>query len=99
MQVGNGKIVRVSGIQKQGRTATILLRGSNKLVLEEADRQALAVQCSAGSDGLLPAPCSPPMGSHSGPAACHYVAAPVAALPVRHAHDHQAAMVEPACRL
>ena len=41
MQVGNGKIVRVSGIQKQGRTATILLRGSNKLVLEEADRQAL----------------------------------------------------------
>ena len=39
-QVGNSKIVRVTGIQKQGRTATILLRGSNKLVLEEADRQA-----------------------------------------------------------
>jgi T-complex protein 1 subunit delta len=36
--VGKGRVVKVSGITHQGRTATVLLRGSNKLVLEEAER-------------------------------------------------------------
>ncbi len=32
-------MVKVSGIAQQSRTATVLLRGSNKLVLEEAERR------------------------------------------------------------
>jgi len=38
IQIGSDKVVKVTGIQQQDRTATILLRGSNKLVLDEADR-------------------------------------------------------------
>lgn len=34
MQVGKGKVVKVTGIENPGRSATVLLRGSNKLVLE-----------------------------------------------------------------
>ena len=45
VQVGQGKVIRVTGIPKQGRTATVLLRGSNKLVLEEAERCALPTHC------------------------------------------------------
>ena len=37
LQVGSGKVVKVTGVQGQGRTSTVLLRGSNKLVLEEAE--------------------------------------------------------------
>ena len=33
-QVGKGKVVKVTGIENPGRSATVLLRGSNKLVLE-----------------------------------------------------------------
>lgn len=32
LQCGKGKVVKVSGITNQGRTATVLLRGSNKMV-------------------------------------------------------------------
>ncbi len=32
MEVGKGRVVKVTGIQGKGRTATCLLRGSNKLV-------------------------------------------------------------------
>ena len=35
---GSGRIVKISGIVDQGKTASVLLRGSNKLVLDEADR-------------------------------------------------------------
>ena len=45
MQVGKGKVVQVSGIQNKGRTSTVLLRGSNKLVLEEADRSLHDALC------------------------------------------------------
>ena len=34
LQVGKGKVVKVTGIVNPGRSATVLLRGSNKLVLE-----------------------------------------------------------------
>ena len=37
MQCGKGKVVKVTAIAAQGRTATVLLRDSNKLVLEEAE--------------------------------------------------------------
>jgi len=36
--VGSSSIVKVTGIESMGSTATVLVRGSNKLVLEEADR-------------------------------------------------------------
>lgn len=45
LQVGKGKVVKVSGIAHQGRTATVLLRGSNKLVLEEAERSLHDALC------------------------------------------------------
>lgn len=37
--MGKGKVVKVSGIAQESCTATVLLRGSNKLVLEEAERR------------------------------------------------------------
>ena len=46
LQVGKGKIVKVSGIQDKGKPATVLLRGSNKLVLEEAERSLQPAACA-----------------------------------------------------
>ncbi|CAL8464612.1 g4147 [Coccomyxa elongata] len=43
--VGKGKVVKVSGIAQESRTATVLLRGSNKLVLEEAERSLHDALC------------------------------------------------------
>ena len=64
-QVGSGKVVKVTGIQGQGRTATILLRGSNKLVLEEAERSlhdALCViRCLVQKRALIPGGAAPEM--------------------------------------
>merc|ERR1711988_789734 len=37
-QVGSGKVVKVTGIENMGRIATVLLRGSNKMLLDEAER-------------------------------------------------------------
>eukprot|EP00884_Botryococcus_braunii_P008289 jgi/Botrbrau1/17461/Bobra.0054s0049.2 len=45
VQVGKGRIVEVTGIKDMGRTATVLLRGSNKLVLEEAERSLHDALC------------------------------------------------------
>eukprot|EP00877_Chromochloris_zofingiensis_P003962 jgi/Chrzof1/13567/Cz08g02120.t1 len=45
VEVGKGRIVKVTGIQNKGRTATVLLRGSNKMVLEEADRSLHDALC------------------------------------------------------
>ncbi|EEB15125.1 Hsp60 protein, putative [Pediculus humanus corporis] len=42
---GSSKIVKITGIQNQGRTITVLVRGSNKLVLEEADRSLHDALC------------------------------------------------------
>jgi T-complex protein 1 subunit delta len=38
VSVGVGKVVKVTGIENAGRVATILLRGSNKMLLDEAER-------------------------------------------------------------
>ena len=63
--MGSGKVVKVTGIQGQGRTATILLRGSNKLVLEEAERSlhdALCViRCLVQKRALIPGGAAPEM--------------------------------------
>lgn len=45
LQLGKGKVVKVHGIKGQGATATVLLRGSNKLVLEEAERSLHDALC------------------------------------------------------
>lgn len=39
------KVVKVTGIVKMGRTITILMRGSNRLVLDEADRSVHDALC------------------------------------------------------
>ncbi len=43
--MGKGKVVKVSGIERASRTATVLLRGSNKMVLEEAERSLHDALC------------------------------------------------------
>ncbi|CAG9797774.1 unnamed protein product [Chironomus riparius] len=42
---GMNKFIKITGIQNQGRTASIIVRGSNKLVLEEADRSIHDALC------------------------------------------------------
>jgi len=42
---GAAKVVKVTGIQNQGKTVSLLVRGSNKLVLEEADRSIHDALC------------------------------------------------------
>lgn len=62
-QVGTGKVIRVTGIKEKGRTATVLLRGSNKLVLEEADRSLhdalCVVRCLVHRRALIPGGAAP----------------------------------------
>jgi T-complex protein 1 subunit delta len=58
VSVGAGRIVRVTGIQKRGATASVLLRGSNALMLEEADRSLhdalCVVRCLVHNKAILP---------------------------------------------
>lgn len=42
---GSNKFVKITGIQNPGRTISIVVRGSNKLVLEEADRSIHDALC------------------------------------------------------
>lgn len=42
---GSSKIVKVTGCPNQGQTVSVLLRGSNHLVLEEADRSLHDALC------------------------------------------------------
>jgi len=55
---GNSRFVKVTGIQNPGRTVTVLVRGSNNLVLDEADRSihdALCViRCLVKEKSLIP---------------------------------------------
>merc|ERR1712223_798363 len=44
-QVGVSKCIKFSGIANQGRTVSLILRGSNKLMLEEADRSIHDALC------------------------------------------------------
>lgn len=43
--LGTSKVVKVTGITTPGRTVSILVRGSNKLVLEEAERSLHDALC------------------------------------------------------
>ena len=43
--MGSGRVVKVTGIKDKGPTATVLLRGSNQLVLDEADRSLHDALC------------------------------------------------------
>ncbi|KAK9873042.1 hypothetical protein WA026_020778 [Henosepilachna vigintioctopunctata] len=43
--VGGNRMVKITGAQNAGRTVTLLVRGSNKLVLEEADRSIHDALC------------------------------------------------------
>ncbi|XP_077993571.1 T-complex protein 1 subunit delta-like [Glandiceps talaboti] len=45
VSAGTGKIVKVTGAANAGRTVSILVRGSNKLVIEEADRSLHDALC------------------------------------------------------
>merc|ERR1711962_697775 len=45
VQTGSSKIVKMTGIAVPGQTVTVLIRGSNKLVLEEADRSLHDALC------------------------------------------------------
>lgn len=62
---GDGKVIKVTGVQNPGHAVSILLRGSNKLVLEEADRSihdALCViRCLVKKKALLPGGGAPEM--------------------------------------
>jgi len=57
VQTGDSKIVKVTGIVNPGKTVSVLIRGSNKLVLEEAERSihdALCViRCLVKKRGLI----------------------------------------------
>ena len=44
-QVGVSKCIKFGGIANQGRTVSLILRGSNKLMLEEADRSLHDALC------------------------------------------------------
>lgn len=54
----NNFTTQITGAQNQGRTCTIVVRGSNKLVLEEAERSlhdALCViRCLVKQNAILP---------------------------------------------
>lgn len=43
--VGGNRMVKITGVQNGGKTVTLLVRGSNKLVLEEADRSLHDALC------------------------------------------------------
>ncbi|KAK3709331.1 hypothetical protein QZH41_019193, partial [Actinostola sp. cb2023] len=43
--VGSSKVVKITGVANPGKTVSILVRGSNKLVLEEADRSIHDALC------------------------------------------------------
>jgi T-complex protein 1 subunit delta len=62
---GTEKVVKVTGLQNEGKAVSILLRGSNKLVLDEADRSihdALCVlRCLIKKRALLPGGGAPEM--------------------------------------
>jgi hypothetical protein len=65
-QLGKGgKVVKITGIKDAGRTATVLLRGSNKLALAEADRSLhdalCVVRCLAQKRYLVAGGGSPEM--------------------------------------
>ncbi|KAG5022701.1 hypothetical protein JHK82_018612 [Glycine max] len=45
VSIGDGKIVKITGIKEMGKTSTVLVRGSNQLVLDEAERSLHDALC------------------------------------------------------
>uniref|UniRef100_A0A804NVN7 T-complex protein 1 subunit delta n=1 Tax=Zea mays TaxID=4577 RepID=A0A804NVN7_MAIZE len=45
ISVGEGKVVKITGIRDMGRTATVVVRGSNQLVIDEAERSLHDALC------------------------------------------------------
>ncbi|KAJ6359154.1 hypothetical protein OIU76_000798 [Salix suchowensis] len=45
VSLGDGKIVKITGIKDMGRTTTVLVHGSNQLVLDEAERSLHDALC------------------------------------------------------
>ncbi|KAA8524688.1 hypothetical protein F0562_011111 [Nyssa sinensis] len=45
VSLGDGKIVKITGIKDMGRTTTVLVRGLNRLVLDEAERSLHDALC------------------------------------------------------
>merc|ERR1712096_186045 len=45
VSTGSSEVVKITGIAKAGRTVSIIVRGSNKLMLEEADRSIHDALC------------------------------------------------------
>jgi len=45
--VGQGRVVKITGIENMGRVATVLLRGSNKMLLDEVERSFHDALCVA----------------------------------------------------
>ena len=41
----DGFVLQITGIQNQGKTVSVVVRGSNKLVLEEAERSIHDALC------------------------------------------------------
>ena len=45
VDTGFNKVIKVTGVANPGRTVTITIRGSNKLVLDEAERSIHDALC------------------------------------------------------
>jgi T-complex protein 1 subunit delta len=45
ISTSDGKVVKVTGVPNKGKTVSILVRGSNKLVLDEAERSIHDALC------------------------------------------------------
>jgi len=45
VSTSGGKIVKVTGVANQGKTVTVLVRGSNRMLLDEADRSVHDALC------------------------------------------------------
>ena len=45
MPGGTQRVVKVTGVANPGRTCTVLVRGTNKLTLDEADRSIHDALC------------------------------------------------------
>lgn len=65
IETADGKVVKVTGLKSGGNAVSILIRGSSKLVLEEADRSLhdalCVVRCLAKKRALLPGGGAPEM--------------------------------------
>ena len=66
VRVGKGNVVKITDVANPGHTASVLLRGSNKLVLEEAERSLhdalCVVRCLMQKQALIPGGGAPEMG-------------------------------------